>query len=197
MTDAGDRGRFREADSAVTGNCRARVDGPLPRRVASCPAGNGTYRAVASIMSTSVARLLVAAGAIFAAAPANASSILGEWISQGYSAKVHIAPCAEHGEQFCGTIVWLWESVDRRGETMRDTNNPNPAQRSKPLVGLVLLRGLRQSEPGAWDGGTIYDPENGRTYGSRLRLRTDDILEVQGCVLFVCRTQLWRRPGSM
>lgn len=136
--------------------------------------------------------------ALLVTAPAAMSaSLVGEWVSQGHAARIDVATCAEDGERFCGTIAWLWESADENGAPPRDRNNPSEALRAMPLVGLVLLRGLRASGPDTWDDGTIYDPESGRTYDARVRLRTQDLLEVRGCLLFVCRTQLWRRSSSM
>ena len=45
--------------------------------------------------------------------------------------------------------------------------------------------------------GRIYNPENGRTYRASLKLRSPDILEVKGCLLIVCDTQVWRRVESL
>jgi hypothetical protein len=41
------------------------------------------------------------------------------------------------------------------------------------------------------------NPENGRTYRASLRLRSADLLEVKGCLLLVCDTQIWRRVESL
>jgi uncharacterized protein (DUF2147 family) len=60
-------------------------------------------------------------------------------------------------------------------------------------VGLPLLQGFRPAGPDAWDGGTIYDPEGGETYRSRMRLTGAGSLEVSGCVLLFCRGQTWTR----
>ena len=54
-------------------------------------------------------------------------------------------------------------------------------------------RGSSPTGPNAWAGGTIYDPEGGKTYKSKLRLKGADTLEVDGCVLFFCETQTWTR----
>ncbi len=45
--------------------------------------------------------------------------------------------------------------------------------------------------------GRIYNPENGRTYRASLKLRSPDLLEVKGCLLIVCDTQVWRRVESL
>lgn len=128
---------------------------------------------------------------------AHAEEITGDWITQGYSARVRIASCAQDTNRICGTITWLWEAVDERGKLALDRNNPDPSLRTQTVVGLSILKSFRASPSGEWNEGTIYDPESGRTYKSKLKFRTADILEVSGCILFVCRTQIWRRASSM
>jgi lathosterol oxidase len=125
-----------------------------------------------------------------------AESIVDDWATQGYSARVRISTCAQDANQLCGTITWLWEAVDAGGRPVLDRNNPDPSLRSQGLVGLSILKGFHATSSGEWNEGTIYDPESGRTYKSKVRLRNADILEVSGCVLFVCRSQIWRRAGS-
>ncbi|MCY3672067.1 MAG: DUF2147 domain-containing protein, partial [Alphaproteobacteria bacterium] len=46
---------------------------------------------------------------------------------------------------------------------------------------------------GPWKGGRIYNPENGKTYRSNLRLKGADTLRVSGCVFIFCETQIWTR----
>ena len=126
-----------------------------------------------------------------------AETIEGEWVTQGYTARVHIMPCAQTLEKLCGRIDWLWEAIDENGKSRVDSNNPTTARRSDPLVGLSILRNFKGDRSNHWSDGTIYDPESGRTYKSTLTLRDSTTLEVNGCVLFVCRTQIWRRAESV
>ncbi len=80
---------------------------------------------------------------------------------------------------------------------MIDQNNPSRELQQRPLVGMNLLSGFRAVDATHWTEGSIYDPESGRTYKSSLRLKSPDLLEVSGCVLFFCQTQIWRRAGSI
>lgn len=64
-----------------------------------------------------------------------------------------------------------------------------------PIVGLKILDGFRD-EDGAYVGGTILDPENGKTYRSRMTLTGDGTaLEVRGYIGVPAfgRTQTWTR----
>ena len=75
-----------------------------------------------------------------------------------------------------------------------DDRNPDPSLRHRPLLGIALLHGFRYDDR-VWTGGTIYDPNSGKTYSCTLRLKAANALEVRGYVglsLFG-RTELWTR----
>lgn len=129
---------------------------------------------------------------VLAAGPAAASPV-GEWITEGGKARVRIGPCPGAAGELCGTITWSYRPPDVPPGPLLDVHNRDPALRSRPIVGLPLLAGFRPAGPDAWSGGTIYDPEGGKTYTSKMRLAGPDRLEVEGCVLFFCRGQTWAR----
>lgn len=53
-----------------------------------------------------------------------------------------------------------------------------------------MLEGFKQKAKG-WTGGTIYNPKEGKTYGSKIKLLADGVLEVKGCIGPICQTQHW------
>ncbi len=134
---------------------------------------------------------------VLATMSCKAEGIVDEWATQGYSARVRIAPCLADSNLFCGTITWLWDPTDDSGAPMIDRNNPSRELQQRPLIGLNLLHNFRAVDATHWADGSIYDPESGRTYKSSLRLKSPDLLEVSGCVLFFCQTQIWRRASSV
>ena len=135
--------------------------------------------------------LLLAACLAAVAAPALAADpVEGEWLVQSGSGKVRIGPCAGQPERMCGLITWL---RDPRNATGKDAKNPNPALRSRPLMGLPMIHDFNQAAPGRWTGGKIYDPGQGKTYDSKIRINPDGTLKVEGCILFVCQAQTWKR----
>jgi uncharacterized protein (DUF2147 family) len=143
-------------------------------------------------MARAILGTLALTMALSAAAGA-AGSPVGEWVTEGGKARVRIAPCSADADRLCGTITWTYRPDDAPAGPLLDRHNQDAALRARPIIGLPLLQGFKPAGAGTWDGGTIYDPEGGRTYKSRLRLQDPDRLEVQGCILFVCRTQIWRR----
>ncbi|MCX7633446.1 MAG: DUF2147 domain-containing protein [Turneriella sp.] len=66
---------------------------------------------------------------------------------------------------------------------------------NKPVVGMTILRGLRK-DGDEWTGGTILDPNNGKTYKCKIKAdKNGKTLKVRGYIGFslIGRTQIWRR----
>jgi len=125
--------------------------------------------------------------AMAADAASAAPNVAGDWVIQDKTAVITIAPC---GNRMCGRIAKAL--VIKPGHAQTDVNNPNPALRNKPLIGLQILSGF-VPKPDRWDEGLIYDPEGGKSYKSILRLNADGSLKVSGCILFFCQSQRWTR----
>jgi len=131
-------------------------------------------------------KLLASIAAILASTPAAATpSIFGRWLTDDRSAVIHVDRC---GAQLCGTI----ERVLNPKAPARDINNPDPALRTRALVGTPVLTGFTGA--GAkWQGGQAYDPKAGRSYRSYLTLDDENRLRVTGCVVFLCKSLIWTR----
>lgn len=123
-------------------------------------------------------------------------AVVGQWLNQDGEGKVAIAPCHDAPNQMCGAITWLKEPTDAHGRPMRDLHNPDPALRSRPIVGTLVIRNMNPNGPGRWIGGKLYDPESGKSYDGKLRARPGGKLEVSGCIAFFCQTQVWTRAGD-
>ena len=140
---------------------------------------------------------MLSAALLLAAAPGAAADdgVLGRWATPGVSAIVELAPCVERST-LCGTIRWLWDAVDERGRPRLDSQNADASLRSQPLLGLTILSGLKPTSSGGWSG-QIYNPEDGQTYRATLNRRGADALLVEGCVLFICQKQVWRKASVL
>lgn len=139
-----------------------------------------------------VAAVLTLASAWPAAAE---DSLSGRWATPAVSAIVELSPCAERAT-LCGTIHWLWDAIDEKGRPRLDSQNAEASLRSRPLLGLAILSGLKPGRDGGWEG-QIYNPEDGQTYRATLRRHGADTLAVEGCVLFICRKQVWRKASAL
>ena len=65
-------------------------------------------------------------------------------------------------------------------------------RKDKPIVGMVIMNGLKKEKPGYWFGGEILDPEEGDIY--KVKIATDDgkTLKVRGYIgiSLIGRTQV-------
>ena len=78
-----------------------------------------------------------------------------------------------------------------------DENNPQAELRNRDLVGLELFSGFVFDGDDRWINGTIYDPDNGKTYGCVITIVDENMLKVRGYIGFSLfgRTEVWtRRP---
>ena len=70
-------------------------------------------------------------------------------------------------------------------------------RKDQPLQGLEIIRGVTKAETeGRWDGGTVLDPEEGKTYKVRLTVVDGGKkLELRGYIgmPLLGRTQTWTR----
>jgi uncharacterized protein (DUF2147 family) len=103
---------------------------------------------------------LLLLGAVCSAAKAESwgDGISGLYLTVDGGAQVRVERGADG--TYTGSIVWLRDDKDRL-----DRNNPDPGRRGDRVLGLVILRGFKANdETKRWEGGTIYDPKNGKTY---------------------------------
>jgi uncharacterized protein (DUF2147 family) len=134
-------------------------------------------------MRVTVSRTVLAAlAAGLLCGTAQAADPSGIWLTETGTSRVRIAPC---GSGFCGTIV----SAPGKG---LDAKNPDPALRTRSVVGVQILSAPQVD--GAGFSGTLYNPNDGKTYSGSLKLTSANTLEVAGCVMSVfCKRQTWTR----
>jgi hypothetical protein len=71
----------------------------------------------------------------------------GLWLAQD-GARVRVGPC---GGTLCATIAAPKSHVDpETGLPWTDKNNPDPAQRNRPLVGVAVMYSLVPDGAGKW-----------------------------------------------
>lgn len=122
--------------------------------------------------------------------------IAGTWFNTTKSGKIEIV---QQGDNFFGKIVWLKEPLDEKtGKAKVDENNPEQSKRSAPIIGLQILKNFEYDGEGKYSGGSIYDPENGKTYKCKMTLVDKDKLDVRGYIGFPAlgRTENWTRANK-
>jgi uncharacterized protein (DUF2147 family) len=134
----------------------------------------------------------VAALALFAPGTAGADAedpIVGTWLT---SAKDSAITIHLEGGTYVGHITWLEEAA---GRPTTDEKNPDAALRARPLVGLAVLTGLRATGGGAYEGGKIYNPKEGKTYSAEAKLDGANVLKLRGFIgiSLLGKTEIWTR----
>jgi uncharacterized protein (DUF2147 family) len=121
--------------------------------------------------------LLLTALVALPAAAADGPSPEGFWVMKGYV--IQVERC---GAGICGQLVGL--KPGRNPATALDRKNPDPQRRVQLLCGLKLFGGFKQSQSdrAKWEGGWIYNPDDGRTYSSEFRVEPN-VLKVRGYFL--------------
>lgn len=131
---------------------------------------------------------------LLAALPAAAQSPTpaGVWLHDNKRIQIEIAPC---GDRLCAKLVWFRWPNDAQGLPLVDLKNPDPALRKRPLLGLTVLRGLRRTGENTWEGGTIYNPDDGTEYSASMSIQNDSTLRVRAYVLLplIGHTFIWTR----
>jgi len=141
------------------------------------------------------ASVAAAAGVLAWAPAAGAASdpVFGDWLTVDGAAKVRVGPCAANPVLTCGTLLWLKDGKDAAGAPKHDANNPDPALKPRPLVGVQLISDLKRDEAGVWKDGRIYVPETGRTARANVSANADGTLKVEGCVAVICQAKTWTK----
>ncbi|MEM7731392.1 MAG: DUF2147 domain-containing protein [Pseudomonadota bacterium] len=128
-------------------------------------------------------KLIAAAAALMMTSGASfADPAAGLWQSErsaetGRFMHVRLAPC---GSEVCGTI-----------QTVFDPDNKPIANHE--FQGKRMIWAMKPQGNGAYADGQIWAPDDEKTYESKMQLKSASQLEVEGCVLFICRGQTWRR----
>lgn len=67
-------------------------------------------------------------------------------------------------------------------------------RKNQPMLGMTIMRNVKSSGDGTWEGGEILDPNNGKVYRVRLKpVEGGKALEVRGYIGPFFRNQRWTR----
>jgi uncharacterized protein (DUF2147 family) len=92
--------------------------------------------------------------------------------------EVSIGPCESDSAKTCGKIsnAFTKQGADPEYEHM----------------GKLMVKDMESDDEANYSGGTIWDPEEDKTYSSKMHLK-GDVLDVEGCVTIICSGQDWTR----
>ena len=121
----------------------------------------------------------------------NKDAIVAKWVNSTGEAHLEIT---KRSDKYFGKIVWLKDPKDEKGNIKTDYQNPNPSLRSKPIVGLEILKDFVY-EDGKWTDGNIYDPKSGKTYSCTMTIKSNGDLSMRGYIgiSLIGRSELWKK----
>ena len=78
------------------------------------------------------------------------------------------------------------------GKPKLDEENPDAKKRTQPIIGLLILKGLKKDGDKDYNDATIYDPKNGKTYSCKITYK-GNTLDLRGYVgiSLIGRTSTW------
>lgn len=126
-----------------------------------------------------------------------ADDVRGTYWNGEKTAKIRIYR-AKNGKYY-GKIEQLVEPNDANGKPKTDPENPKKELQSRSRLGMVIMKSFAwDADDKQWSGGTIYDPNNGKTYDGYMKFEGDDKskLYLRGYVMgmtWLGRTSEWQR----
>ncbi len=139
------------------------------------------------MLRISIATAAVLLGLAMASGRASAQAAedaFGVWLNPENQSNVEFYRC---GEGLCAKITKVSDGQKT------DDKNPDPAKRTRPIVGLVIMEGAKKSGDNKWSG-TLYNRADGKSYSGTITVKSKSMLDLSGCVaLVVCRTTTWTR----
>ena len=124
-------------------------------------------------------------------APARAADPLGTWYTANKESQVRITNCSG---ALCGNLTWLKEPNDpATGRPKTDKNNADAAKRSRPLIGVPIVLGMKPNGTANQWTGEVYNASDGKTYSGSFTMTGADTAELKGCVMIICKSQTWTR----
>lgn len=138
-----------------------------------------------------ISLLLLITAISFTGFAQNKDAILGKWINS--TGEAHVA-ITRKGDKFYGSIDWLKNPKDEKGNIKTDIKNPDESLRKRPIEGLEILKDFVFAD-GKWTDGKIYDPKSGKTYSCNMTLKENGDLSMRGYVgiSILGRTEVWKR----
>lgn len=159
-----------------------------------------------------MAMMMIVSGKAFASNP---DDIIGKWLYLNEKGEQVNIEVYKEGNLYYGKIVWLQvpnytaEYLEEEGHPEKDNpnikldgpkidyKNPDPARRNDPVIGLVILKGVKyDADDDEWSDGFVYKADEGKTYTCYVKLVEADKLKLKGYILgmpWLGKTRYWTR----
>ncbi|RYU91166.1 DUF2147 domain-containing protein [Mucilaginibacter terrigena] len=124
-----------------------------------------------------------------------ANTICGKWQSSEKNLTVEVYP---YKNTFKAKIIWFSGGVSKAKpmETITDIKNPNPALRSRKVLGLDVVQDLKYNAgSNSWESGKIYEVQSGKYWSAAAYIDKTGLLKVKGYwkVKLIGKTMTFKR----
>lgn len=133
---------------------------------------------------------------VAAAAQAQSLPLEGIWTTEKGDSKIQFYKAGNGA--YAAKLTWF---VARNGEDMqtkKDKHNPNEALRTRPLLGINIVTGLRHAEKNDYEDGKAYDPSSGKSYSCKVTVNSPAQLTMRGFIGFslIGKSVIWKRVSN-
>ncbi len=138
-------------------------------------------------------------------ASAQDSKLFGTWLTASGTAQIKIVSCSDAASgPLCGFVVGLKDPKGPDGKSVppeeaTDFRNGDPKLRERKVIGMPLIWGFKKTaDANAFEGGQIYNGEDGKIYSANIDLEADGRLKLRGYVgsPMFGQTQYWTRVSQ-
>ncbi len=121
--------------------------------------------------------------------------IEGVWTTEKGDSKIQFH---KSGGFYSAKLIWFAPKNGEGMETRKDKHNPNEALRTRPLLGINIITGLRHAEKNDYEDGKAYDPSSGKTYSCKVTVNSNKQLTMRGFVGFslIGKSVIWKRVSN-
>ena len=122
--------------------------------------------------------------------PAQADAV-GNWRLSNGKITVRVNYCG--GKNLCATIIAMAKPLNKEGQPKTDKDNPDPALRSRPVIGLQVVSGMQPDGDNRWKG-RIYNADDGGTYDATASVSGNELV-IKACALggLACKKRRFAR----
>ena len=148
---------------------------------------------------------MLAQASLTTGASAQDSKVFGTWLTASGTAQIKVGPCSDAASgPLCGFVVGLKDPKGPDGkivppEEATDFRNGDPKLRERKVIGMPLIWGFKKAaDANAFEGGQIYNGEDGKIYNANIDLEADGRLKLRGYVgsPMFGQTQYWTRVSQ-